>query len=664
MRHQKMKQTRQEQIAIRLYEQNDLAGAASACDRLLSKNPKHLVAWNIQAAIQLQKQNFESAEKILQNALRIKKDPDVCFNLGLARSGLGNIDGAIEAYRNCLALKDHANAAGNLANLLTNERRFDEAEKSYRQSIQINPRYGFAWANYGGLLIKTARHAEAEPVLRKAIELLPALKMSYGYLGEALERLNRPDEAITVYRLSEAHGRIAGLLRQQADWQTLPAADAAFLDHPFPDPATSSSAWPAIMVPGVTPELHREMGRRFALSDYAVSLAAKVSPFPADLHPRLKIGYLSADFSNHATMHLLAGVLENHDPAVIEVHLFSYGPELDDTYTRRIDAMPLVLHKMRHLSDRLAATEISSAGIDILVDLKGYTTHGRPGISALRPAPVIVSWLGYPGSLGHERLADFIIGDRVVTPAEHAAHFSETIAMMPFSYQPNDRHRARGTPVTRSDAGLPDSGFVFCCFNQVRKINPVDFDIWCSLLAEVGGSVLWLLDPKDERIRNRLRSEMQARGISPARLIFAPFCALPEHIGRLRLADIFLDTQQCNAHTTASDALWAGVPVITRIGDLFASRVAASLLAAHGFPELITHEKEQYFELALALARDPSRLGLLRKRLADALPHSRLFDTRAFARDLERLFQAIWRDHTIPRGQRQPIVLANEPAVY
>jgi len=652
-----MKQIQQEQIAIRLYEQKAFGDAEALCKQLLSKNPKNLLALNINAAIKLHRQEFEPAENILRKAIRIRKDADAYFNLGLACSGQGKTDEAIAAYQNCLLIKDHANAAGNLANIFNKERNFVEAENLYRKAIRINPRYGFAWSNLGGLLVKIGRYSEAEPALRQAILLLPDLKISYGFLGEALERSSRQEEAITVYQTSREPGRIASLLRQQASWENLAKTDAAFLENPFPEHASAMPPWPASMMPGLSPQLHLEMGRRFALSEYGSVLESEPIPISTQGHPRLKIGYLSADFSNHATMHLLSGVLETHDPAVVEVHLFSYGPELDDAYTRRVDAMPLAFHQLRHLSDRLAAAEITSTRIDILVDLKGYTTHGRPGITALRPAPTIVSWLGYPGSLGHERLADFIIGDSVVTPAEHASHFSETIAMMPFCYQPNDTHRPRGITMTRAEVGLPETGIVFCCFNQIRKINPVDFDIWCKLLDQISQSVIWLLDPKDEGIRHNLRAEMQKRGISADRLIFAPFRPLADHIGRLRLADIFLDTQQYNAHTTASDALWAGVPVITRIGDLFASRVAASLLTAHGFPELITQNRQQYFELALELAQNPAKLRTLRARMAEALPHSPLFDTIGFTRDLERLYEAIWRDHTIPRNERKPIVL-------
>lgn len=654
------KQSQRETAAIGLYNKNDFDGAEKICAKLLSVDSRNLLALNIRSAVQLHKQNFKGAEATIRNALRLHQNADAFFNLGLACKGQGKIDEAIDAYQNCLLLSDHPRAGGNLANLLTGERHFDEAEALYRKAIKNDPGYGFAWSNLGGLLVKNARYAEAEPVLRQAIALLPDLKASYAFLGDALEKQKKPQKAIAVYKTMGAQGRIIDLMRQQADWHGLAGEDAAFLENPFPEHLSPSPSWPAIMVPGVTPELHREMGRRFALFEYADSLAAPLRAFAAHNGSRLKIGYLSADFSNHATMHLLSGVLETHNPEVVDVHLFSYGPELDDAYTTRIRAMPVTRHDVRHLSDRLAAAEIAGANIDVLVDLKGYTTNGRPGISAFRPAPTVVSWLGYPGSLGHERLADFIIGDSVVTPVEHAAHFSETIAMMPFCYQPNDSRRTSGTELTRTDAGLPGDGMVFCCFNQIRKINPVDFDIWCRLLQAVPGSIIWLMDPKDERTRNNLQAEMQARGVNPGRLVFAPFCALPEHIGRLRLADIFLDTQQCNAHTTASDALWAGVPVITTIGDLFASRVAASLLVAHGFSELIATDAEQYFELALALALDPLRLGRLRERLQAARLQSPLFDTKTFTRDLERLYMEIWRQQAVPRQQRKPIVLTRQ----
>jgi protein O-GlcNAc transferase len=288
------------------------------------------------------------------------------------------------------------------------------------------------------------------------------------------------------------------------------------------------------------------------------------------------------------------------------------------------------------------------------VDLKGFTRDARLEISAFRPAPVLVSWLGYPGTLGHPVLADYIIGDAVVTPPANAADFSETLALMPHCYQPNDRSRRIGPMPDREAAGLPVNAFVLCSFNQTFKFNPESFDIWCRLLREIPDSVLWLLAAPEDA-ENNLRREAHTRGIESSRLVFAPRLPLQDHLGRLQLADLALDTFPCNSHTTASDALWAGVPLVTLVGETFASRVAASLLNAAGVPELATHSWDEYAQLAKSLVSDPSRLQAIRQRLLDGRMTSPLFDTVRFTRDLEQLYLRMWEQHA--RGDRQIIQL-------
>ncbi len=300
------------------------------------------------------------------------------------------------------------------------------------------------------------------------------------------------------------------------------------------------------------------------------------------------------------------------------------------------------------MPDDEAASLIAADGVDILVDLKGYTQDTRMEIVAQRPAPIIISWLGYPGTLGHPQMADYIIGDPIVTPPGCASNYSETLALMPHCYQPNDRSRIIGDKPTRAEAGLPDSGFVFCSFNQSYKFSPPVFDLWCRLLVEIPGSVLWLLEP-EVSVMDNLRREAEVRGVNGARLIFAANLPLQEHLGRLQLADLALDTFPYNSHTTGSDAIWAGVPLVTRSGTTFASRVAASLLQASGLPELITTDVDVYFELAKSLAQSPQRLQEIRGKLATTRASMPLFDTLRFTRNLERLFLEIWDQHAMGR---------------
>jgi predicted O-linked N-acetylglucosamine transferase (SPINDLY family) len=304
------------------------------------------------------------------------------------------------------------------------------------------------------------------------------------------------------------------------------------------------------------------------------------------------------------------------------------------------------------LSHAGAAQAIHADAVDILVDLKGYTQHARTEIMALRPAPVQASYLGYPGTMG-AGFIDYLIADRVVIAPGSEEAYSERIVFLPGSYQVNDRKRPLAQTPSRAACGLPEEAVVFCCFNQSYKILPETFATWMRLLRAVPRSVLWLLEANPWAVRN-LRREARARGVDPARLIFAPRLPLDRHLARLPLADLVLDTRPYNAHTTASDALWTGVPVVTCPGDTFASRVAASLLVAAGLPELVAATLEDYEALAVRLARAPEERAALRRHLTESRCSMPLFDTPAFTRHLERAYEEMWRKHLAGTKPRPP----------
>jgi predicted O-linked N-acetylglucosamine transferase (SPINDLY family) len=321
---------------------------------------------------------------------------------------------------------------------------------------------------------------------------------------------------------------------------------------------------------------------------------------------------------------------------------------------RRIRGAFDAFRDLSGVSDDAAAAQIAADGIDILVDLKGYTRNMRMRITTLRPAPVQVNWLGYPGTLGHPRLANYLIGDPFVTPPDHAARYSEVLALMPHCYQPNDRRRTVGPTPTRSQAGLPDRGFVFCSFNQSYKLTPEMFSVWCRLLNAVPKSILWLALPPTASGEANLRREAANRGVAAERLVFAPHWPLEKHLGRLQLADLVLDTHPYTSHTTASDALWTGVPLVTLMGTTFAGRVAASILHAAGLPSLVTGDLESYYELALSLASRPRQLAALKKKLATNRMTCPLFDSHRFTRNLEDLYGRMWQAHL--SGNKECIV--------
>jgi len=356
---------------------------------------------------------------------------------------------------------------------------------------------------------------------------------------------------------------------------------------------------------------------------------------------RIRVGYYSADLHEHATAYLMAELFEKHDRSRFELLAFSLGPDRRDDMRKRLAGSFAQFLELRAKSDAEIAQISRELAIDIAVDLKGFTQDSRPGIFSCKAAPIQVNYLGYPGTMGAPYI-DYLIADQTLIPQESRRQYSENIVYLPHSYQVNDRKRQIADRVfARAELGLPSTGFVFCCFNNNYKITPDTFDGWMRTLKQVEGSVLWLLEVNKTAINN-LRREAQARGVNPGRLVFAQRMPLPEHLARHRAADLFIDTLPCNAHTTASDALWAGLPVLTRTGESFAARVAASLLNAIGLPELVTTTQEQYEATAIELASNPSRLAELKDRLHRNRSTMPLFDTEQFAKHLENAYTQMY----------------------
>jgi predicted O-linked N-acetylglucosamine transferase (SPINDLY family) len=429
-------------------------------------------------------------------------------------------------------------------------------------------------------------------------------------------------------------------------WQ--PQALLALAD---PD-ALATPPFHLLSMPGINPaQQHacatRWMSDRLRASEanramLASEFAAAPRSTPAGGHPRIKLGYLSSDFQQHATALLLIEILEAHDRERFELYAYNYGADNGQGMRQRLRERFEHFTDITEQDDLTAARTIHADGIDILIDLKGYTAGTRTALLTYRPAPLQVNYLGYPGTLGGN-FCDYLISDRFITPTSSAGDYSEALACLPGSYQPHGAHTALPTPPSRAQAGLPDEGLVLCCFNQAYKFTPEVFDIWCMLLEMAPGSMLWLL--ANEQAQGNLRREAMQRGISPQRLVFAPDLPQLEHLARLQLADLVLDTLPYNAHTTASDALWAGVPVLTCAGDTFASRVAGSLLHAVGLPELVTHSLADYADLAMTLVSDPAALPALKSRLKQLSPQAALFDVPTYTHDLEALFTQMWARH-------------------
>ncbi|MGA7965355.1 MAG: hypothetical protein WCB49_05645, partial [Gammaproteobacteria bacterium] len=379
--------------------------------------------------------------------------------------------------------------------------------------------------------------------------------------------------------------------------------------------------------------------------------AACISPSGASRydHARIRIGYMCGEFRRHASSMLTVELFELHDKGHFELFAFDSGFDDGSEIRQRMNAAFDHFVDIGGLSDAEAAQEINRHEIDILIDLAGYSNMARPGILSRRPAPIQVNYLGFPGTLGADYI-DYILADACVIPPEQRECYVENVVYLPDTYQVNDTKRqvAERTP-THAEAGLPETGFVFCCFNNNYKITQDVFDVWMGLLKSVEGSVLWLLEDNADAMRN-LRKEAARRGVEPERLVFAPRVDAPEHLARHRLADLFLDTLPYNAHTTASDALWAGLPLLTCLGSTFPGRVAASLLQAAGVPELIAPSLDAYQACALRLAREPDQVASLKAKLAQNRDTCPLFDSRRFTRHMEAAYTTMWQQHQ--RGRR------------
>jgi predicted O-linked N-acetylglucosamine transferase (SPINDLY family) len=440
--------------------------------------------------------------------------------------------------------------------------------------------------------------------------------------------------------------------RAWCEWLDFDGWQTQALDAMADPQAAATPPFHLLSMPGMTAAHQHECAeqwmaaRLLASTANRATLASEFADADAtrtwDEGHKIRLGYLSGDFQQHATALLMIEMLEAHDRNQFDLHAYSYGADNGQGMRQRLEERFDHFIDITLMDDLQAARAIHADGIDILIDLKGYTAGTRTTLLTYRPAPVQVSFLGYPGTLGGV-FCDYLISDRFITPNSAAGDYSEALACLPDSYQPHGRATELGIPPSRSSQGLPEDGLVYCCFNQAYKFTPEVFDIWCRLLDQTPGSVLWLLG--NEYAEGNLRGEAMARGLSPHRLVFAKDCPQAEHLNRLQLADLVLDTLPYNAHTTASDALWSGVPMVTCSGDTFASRVAGSLLQAVGLPELITHDLVQYEALATALSTDPATLTALRHKLADLRSNAALFDVSAYTLNLEALFTQMWQRH-------------------
>jgi protein O-GlcNAc transferase len=604
----------------------------------------------LEAAQLLLKEEYAGAEPLLRQALELAPGrASIVSNLAAALIGQ-------EKFSEARSLAEHATTADpnnaeawlNLGRCHEHERALPAALEAYRRALAVKPDYAEAWCNSGNAYMALERFDEASKAYDKAIALKPDFAEALGNLAIVLNRVNRPAEAIPRIERAIAlkpHLPYAYGIRVQAklalcDWSSF-ATDTTLIARHVAEGRPATQPFALLGLPS-DPALQRRCAEIYAADKYPP--VPPVAFPPAAAGRRIRIGYFSADFHRHATAYLMAGLFELHDRSRFEIFGFSFGATTQDDMRRRLETGMEHFFDLHGKSDAEIVALARDLQLDIAIDLKGYTQNERAGLFAARLAPIQVSYLGYPGTMG-AGFIDYILADAVVIPPAHEKHYTESVLRLPHTYQVTDRSRPISDRVfTRAECGLPEQGFVFCCFNNNYKLTPDSFDIWMRLLHRVPGSVFWLLESSDG-VADMLRREAQARDIAPSRLVFAKRMPSPEHLARHRMADLFLDTFHYNAHTTASDALWAGLPVVTKIGNCFAARVAASLLRAANLPEMIVETPEDYEALALALATDPAKLQAVRQKLAAQRDSCPLFDTSRFTRDIEAAYLAIWDRH-------------------
>ncbi|MCK6449394.1 MAG: tetratricopeptide repeat protein [Alphaproteobacteria bacterium] len=667
--------------AIGLHQAGRLAEAETLYKAILDAAPGHFDALHLLGVIASQTGRHAEAERLIGRALGVR--PDVApaqYNRGNALLELGRYAEALACYDKAIALKpDYPEALYHRGNALLALDRFDAALESYDRALAIRPGLPEALNNRGNVLKALARPEEALASYDRALALRPDYVEATYNRGILLEESGRLDEALSCYdrvvALKADHalalnsrGNVLTVLRRHEDAaqcfarlaSVAPEFDYA-LGRDF-HARLQCCDWTDYAGSARRIEAAVGQGRRAVLPFSLLSMpsspmdqlacarafaADRYPPAPDPLwtgqryaHDRIRLAYVSADFRDHPVPILIVGLFEQHDRARFEVTGISLNPEDDSAMGRRIRAAFDRHVDASRMGDRAVAEQVRALEIDIAVDLSGFTHGNRTAIFAHRPAPVQVNYLGYPGTMGAPYM-DYIVADAAVIPAAERGAFAEQVVHLPHSYQANDSRRAiaERTP-TRAEAGLPETGFVFCCFNKNYKIAPGTFDAWMRLLRQVDGSVLWLLESSEAATRNLWR-EAERRGVDAGRIVFAPRVRPDEHLARHRLAGLFLDTLPYNAHTTASDALWAGLPLVTCTGGTFAGRVAASLLGAAGMPELITSSDAEYEALALKLATTPALLAELKAKLALNRATCPLFDTALFRRHIEQAYVAM-----------------------
>lgn len=605
----------QNSIGLEFIELDAYSQAERCLNQALAIDPGHTFALSNKANLRQRQRQFGEAEILLRRAIAIQQyHAPLHVNLGAVLNKLARFEAAEQILKRAVELDPSMPEAwNNLANARTGLKNYSEAASACRQAIELGPHQVDAYSNLGDILRESQRYAEACEVYGKLFERAPGIDFLSGRLLYTMMQCcdwSRFDELRTIIATNVRKGR------RSAD--------------PFGYQAVSESTGDLL-----------KCAKIFTQEYFPADKPYRHRQKPADPRPIIRVGYVSGEFRTQATAMLMAGLYEHHDRDRFKIVAFDNGDDDHSELRHRLELAFDEIVSIKSLDDAEAAQAIASRDIDILVNLNGFFGNGRQGVFSIRPSPIQVNYLGFPGTLGAEYM-DYLIADSTVIPETEAGNYLEKIVYLPGCYQANDSKRPiSDQALSRAEAGLPEKAFVFCCFNNTYKITPSRFALWMRILKRVEGSVLWLLADNPTATQN-LKAAAEALGIPAERLVFGKRLPPADHLARHRLADLFLDSLPYNAHTTASDALWAGLPVLSQTGKTFPGRVATSLLKAIGLPELITTSEVEFEARAVELASDPAQLQSVKAKLIQNRLTTPLFDTAQFTRNIESAYQMMY----------------------
>ena len=633
--------------AVALMGLERFAEAVAACDRAIALQPDYANAFYQRGRALAKLARFEDAAASYERAIVLNpRDPTGYYMLGVAYAALNRRDDAFDVYDKAIALNpDFLEALVNRGSILLDTGRNREALSDFERALAVNDGFAQAHANRGVALSNLGFFEEADASFAAAIALDPECATAYYNRSTIYMHLKHYEEALQAKRqaahinpdLPGLQGSILNSALQLCDWNDFDDLCRNIIIQL--EQGRQVAPFDLLHIPTTLQQQKKAAERQAARHIVGAPLKLPETRKP----DRIRIGYLSSDFKEHPVSYLLSDTLECHNRDAFEIFGISFGDDDKSKARNRISSACEHFHDVRELGDRQIAEQIRALDIDILVELGGHTSYACTRILPFRPAPIQVSWLGYAGTTGVPQM-DYLLADAVVAPLEHASFYTENIVRLPDCYLPPSARPIADTVMSRQEAGLPSDGFVFCAFNNSFKILPEVFSSWMRILSQVKGSVLWLRGDS-KVLQSNLRREAQARGIDPERIVFAPYVGAKAHFARLALADLFLDTAPYNAHTTASDALWAGVPVLTVLGNSFVSRVAASLLTSAGLKELIVATPREYEDMAVMLASDPRQPAAIRQMVANART-TPVFDIDRFTRHLESAYKMMVERHS------------------